>query len=214
MYFPAEVQSHVDKWVAERVAEPLTGWGHKADPWVVEEDSAELAEGVPKGKTAAKVEGKPTKPPTNPAPKAKAAKPTPPVSAPPADPAPIPFPLEETLRGISDGVVHTVEGNVQTTLRHIFPSAMREALKAELAAKATREVQKLRGELAVAMSQVKAAEKRAQELQETQHDTKRQKLESQGELKHISRNVGGREGPVQQVPLNFGEAKVKKFRLV
>ena len=166
------------------MAEPLTGRGHMADPLVVEE-SAESAEDAPKGKTAVKAEGKPTKPPTKPTPKAKPAKPTPPISAPHADPAPIPFPLEETVRGISNGVVRTLEGNVQATLRDILPAAMCEAVKAESAARATREVQKLQGGLAVAKSQMKNAEKRAQELQEILQDTKRQKLDVEGELTNM-----------------------------
>ena len=50
---------------------------------VVEEESAEPAEGTPKGKTAVKEEGKPAKPSTKPTPQGKPANPTPPVSAPP-----------------------------------------------------------------------------------------------------------------------------------
>ena len=151
---------------------------------VVEEESVEPAEDTPKGKTAVKAEGKPAKPPTKPTPMAKPFKPTPLVSARPADPAPIPFPLEETVWGIFDGVVRTWEGNVQTTLRDLLPAAMREAVEAESAARATCKVQKLEGELVVAKSQVKTAEKQAQELQEALEDTKRQKLEIEGELKH------------------------------
>ena len=120
--------------------------------------------------------GTPAKPPT---------KPTPLVSVPLADPSPIPFPLEETARGISDGVVRTLEGHLQTTLKDILPAAMREALKAKSAARTTREVQRLRGELIVAKSQVKTAEKQAQEVEETMDDDKRQKLVVDGELKHM-----------------------------
>ena len=47
------------------------------------------------------------------------------------------------MRGISNGVLRTLEGNVETTLRDMPPAAMREALKVELAARANREVQKL-----------------------------------------------------------------------
>ena len=80
---PAKVLTRVDQWVAERVAEPFIRRGHKADPPVVEEESAEPAEGTPKGKTAVKEEGKPAKPSTKPTPHGKPANPTPPVSAPP-----------------------------------------------------------------------------------------------------------------------------------
>ena len=171
----AKFQTRVGEWVAERVADPL----------VVEEESAEPAEGTPKVKTDVKAEGKPAKPLTKPTPKAKPAKPTPPVSVRPADPTPIPFPLEETVRGISDGVLRTLEGNVQTTWRDILPAAMREAVKVESAAMATCEVQKLQGEHTAAKGQVKTAEKRALRLQETLEDTKWQKLEVEGELKHM-----------------------------
>ena len=61
---PAEVQTGVDEWVAEWVAQPLTWRGHKADPLVVEEESAEPAQGTPKGKTAATAAGSPAKPPS------------------------------------------------------------------------------------------------------------------------------------------------------
>ena len=105
------------------------------------------------------------------------------VTAPPATPDPIPFPMEETVRGISDGVMRTLEGNVQSTLRDILPAAVREAMKTESSTRATREMQKLQNELAVAKSQAKAAEKRAQDLQDALED--RQKIEVEGELKHM-----------------------------
>ena len=89
------------------------------------------------------------------------------------------------MRGISDGVVRTLEGNVQTTLRDSLPAAMCEPVKAESAAGGTCDLQKVRGKLGVAKSLVKTAQKRAQFLQETLEDTKRQKLEVEGELKHM-----------------------------
>ena len=46
-------------------------------------------------------------------------------------------------------------------------------------------MQKLQNELAVAKSQAKAAEKRAQDLQDALEDSKRQKIEVEGELKHM-----------------------------
>ena len=140
------------------------GAGYKTNPLVVEDDPTKPAEGAPKGNTAVKAEGKPAKPPTKPTPKAKPAKPTPPVSASPVDPAPIAFPWEETVRGVSHGVLRTLEGNVQAKLKDILDAAMREAVKAESAARATREVQKLQGQLVAAKSQAKTAEKRAQDL--------------------------------------------------
>ena len=182
---PAEVHTRVSDWVAERVAEPLTGRGYKADPMVVDDeaDDTEIvkSEGSPKGKTAVKQDSTPRARP-KPAPKGNApAK----VTAPTATPDPIPFPMEETVRGISDGVMRTLEGNVQSTLRDILPAAVREAMKTESSTRATREMQKLQNELAVAKSQAKAAEKRAQDLQDALEDSKRQKIELEGELKHM-----------------------------
>ena len=115
-----------------------------------EADDTEIVkcEGAPKGKTAVKQESTPKATP-KPAPKGKApAK----VTALPATPNPIPFPLEETVRGISDGVMRTLEGNVQSTLRDILPAAIRDAMKTESSTRATREVQKLQNELAVSKS--------------------------------------------------------------
>ena len=187
---PADVQTRVGDWVAERVAEPLTGRGYKADPMVVDDeaDDTEIvkSEGSPKGRSAVEQESTPRATP-KPAPKGKApAKVTAPpakVTAPPATPDPIPFPMEETVRGISDGVMRTLEGNVQFTLRDILPAAVREAMKTESSTRATREMQKLQNELAVAKSQAKAAEKRAQDLWDALEDSKRQKTEVEGELK-------------------------------
>ena len=61
---PTEVQTRVDEWVAERVAEPLTRRGYKADPLIVVDECGEPPEGAAKGKAAVKAEGKPAKPPT------------------------------------------------------------------------------------------------------------------------------------------------------
>ena len=55
------------------------------------------------------------------------------------------FGVGEALWGMSDGVVPTWEGNVQTTWRDILPAAMLEAPKAETAARATLEVQNHKG---------------------------------------------------------------------
>ena len=177
---PAEVQTPVSDWVAERLAEPLTRRGYKADPMVVDDeaDDTEIvkSEGSPKGKTAVKQESTPGATP-KPAPKGKApAK----VTAPPATPDPM-----ETVRGISDGVMRTLERNVHSTLRDILPAAVREAMKTQSSTRATREMQNLQNELAVAKSQAKAAEKRAQDLQDALEDSKRQKIEVEGELKHM-----------------------------
>ena len=115
-----EVQTLVGEWIAKRSAEVLPGRGYKADSLVVEGESRGPAEAAPKGKMVVKAKGKPANPPTKPTPKAKPAKPTPPGNAPLAYPPPIPFPWEEMVRGIFDGVVRTWEGNVQTTLRDFF----------------------------------------------------------------------------------------------
>ena len=186
---PADVQTRVGDWVAERVAEPLTGRGYKADPMVVDDeaDDTEIvkSEGSPKGRTAVKQESTPRATPAKGKAPARVTAPPAKVTAPPATPNPIPFPMEETVRGISDGVMRTLEGNVQSTLRDILPAAVPEAMKTESSTRATREMQKLQNELAVAKSQAKAAEKRGQDLQDALGDSKRQKIEVGGELKHM-----------------------------
>ena len=69
---PAEVQTRVSDWVAERVAEPLTGRGYKVDPMVFDDEADDTgivkSEGAPKGKTAVKQEST-TKATPKPAPK-------------------------------------------------------------------------------------------------------------------------------------------------
>ena len=62
---------------------------------------------------------------------------------------------------------------MQATLQDILPAATPEALKVELTARSTHEVQKLQGDLAIAKSQAKAAEKQAHEFQDTLEDPKR-----------------------------------------
>ena len=92
---PSELQAFVRDWVALRVAEPLTGWGHKVDPLVVREESAQPAKGTPKGNTVVKAEGKPAKPRTKPTSKVWPANPTPLVSAPMQTPPPIHVPYRK-----------------------------------------------------------------------------------------------------------------------
>ena len=69
--------------------------------------------------------------------------------------------------------MHTLEGNVQATLRDIPPIAVQEALKVQAMARPTRDVHKLQVELAYANIKAKAADKPAQELHDTFDDNKR-----------------------------------------